>query len=254
MNRRTWLGVGAAALGAVGLTWWQRNPIARWALTRRTNQGVALSALKADEQTCVVTPEQVEGPFFFHAPQRSDIREDRTGVPLDLQLRVIQAGNCAPIAGALVELWHCDAAGRYSGYPEDLSRRPFETMLYLSGQDVSVPPENEKLFLRGAQTTDAQGTVAFTTIFPGWYEPRVAHIHAKVFIDGRSYTTTQLYFPDKQAHAIYSRHPDYAPHGLCPYNHDNDVVLGSNPEAQGLLLHTSNQSDGLAAQCQLAVA
>ena len=74
--------------------------------------------------TCVVRPEMTEGPYFIDGSiARSDIRANtatgalREGVPLGLTFGVSQlaAGRCAPLAGALVHVWQCDAVGIYAG-------------------------------------------------------------------------------------------------------------------------------------------
>ena len=66
---------------------------------------------------CVLTPELEEGPYYFDPKlQRSDIREGHGGAPLRLILQIVDAGDCAPLAGARVDVWHCDAHGFYSGY------------------------------------------------------------------------------------------------------------------------------------------
>src|SRR5207244_2699335 len=105
-------------------------------------------------------------------PRRSSarIRSDpsdgsvKPGAPLRLALRVsrLTAGSCAPLPGAMVDVWHCDALGAYS--------------------DVSDPGGSTvgKKFLRGYQVTDAEGLVRFTTIYPGAYPGRAVHIHFKI--------------------------------------------------------------------------
>jgi hypothetical protein len=66
-----------------------------------------------------VKPQQTEGPYFVDAGlNRSDIREEREGVPLDLTFvvsRIDADAACTPLAGALVDIWQCDALGQYSG-------------------------------------------------------------------------------------------------------------------------------------------
>lgn len=71
-----------------------------------------------DSGQCVVTAGAVEGPFYVDDPvlMRSDIREDREGLPLEVVLRIVEADGCSPIAGAAVDLWHCDSLGFYSHY------------------------------------------------------------------------------------------------------------------------------------------
>ena len=142
---------------------------------------------------CVVRPAQMEGPYFVDEKlQRVDIRRDPGngaipgGAPLDLELRLTQvkAGACTPLAGAMVDLWHCDAVGVYSDVKDTEGR--FDTR----GQK----------FLRGYQVTDAKGVARFQTIFPGWYEGRAVHLHFKVrtpVSGGRHHDfTSQLYFDD----------------------------------------------------------
>ncbi len=249
LRRRFTLAIGAAAaLG--GIAWWQRNTLARALLTSRQNEGLALTA--NDSSTCMLTPEQEEGPFFVRAPMRRDIREDRAGLTLELNLQVVRTDACAPVANALVEIWHCDAAGRYSGYPEDLSRDPVGTILFVGNDHVE--PVNDKTYLRGAQRSDADGFVRFTTVLPGWYEPRVPHIHVKTFVDDTAYVTTQLYFPTELTEAVYREHADYAPYGGSPYHSGNDPVLGQFADAHGLLLAPERSGDRLHASGRLAIA
>jgi protocatechuate 3,4-dioxygenase beta subunit len=255
MRRRNLIVLGGAAvIGAGATAWWKRNEVARWALTRTDNQDVRLSdAPDLDQANCLLTPEQTEGPFFIRAPVRADIREDRAGLPLLLRVQVVEADGCTPVPDAVVEIWHCDAAGRYSGYPEHLSRRPLDTLLFVRGAEAQVPPTNEKTYLRGAQVSDARGLLAFQTIFPGWYEPRVTHIHVKVFRQGRSYLTTQLYFPDEFVRDLYSTHADYVAHGTSPYHHGNDAVLGQYPDGTGLLIRPRRAAGGLEASARLGL-
>ena len=67
---------------------------------------------------CRVTTATVEGPYYIDKEiVRADIREDQSGVPLELELRLVNANaSCRPIAGAVVSIWHCNAEGEYSGY------------------------------------------------------------------------------------------------------------------------------------------
>jgi len=115
------------------------------------------------------TERQTEGPFF------------RGGSPLRVQLAspnqpgtrfaltgTVLGRDCRPIGGAMVDIWHADAAGGYD----------------MSGYN-----------LRGHQITDASGAWRFETIEPARYVGRTRHYHVKVVLaDGRS-LTTQLYFP-----------------------------------------------------------
>lgn len=190
----------AAASAAASL-----NPEAETAVATTTaNPGVTATAEAAasagDLPTCVVTPEQTEGPYYADVQlNRSDIRSDpgtgavKDGLPLALTMRVSQVSTsgCTPLAGAIVEIWHCDALGVYSAF---------------AGEGTA-----DQQFLRGYQTTDASGTVVFNTIYPGWYRGRTIHIHFKVQTTGtagESYEfTSQMYFDDTISDQVLAQAP-----------------------------------------------
>jgi protocatechuate 3,4-dioxygenase beta subunit len=181
----------------------------REALALLGSAGVAMFAVRASSssaaetaQSCVATPAQTEGPYFVDERlNRADIRSDpadgsvREGLPLTLALTIssVAAGKCAPLAGAMVDVWHCDIAGAYS----DARDPGFNTV--------------GKKFLRGYQVSDAAGVVQFTTVYPGWYEGRAVHIHFKVrgaAAAKRGYEfTSQFYFDDAFSDRVYARNP-----------------------------------------------
>ena len=153
---------------------------------------------------CRLWPEQTEGPYHRDTPpERTDIAEDRPGVPLRLGLRLMDAQAATPLAGALVEVWHADHEGRYSGFS------PFQAQPGQVVTSESVPREivaPGETFLRGAQRTDEQGMCAFRTIYPGWYSSRTVHIHLRAHLDERA-ATTQLYFPDEVSDDVFAVSP-----------------------------------------------
>ncbi|HXS82366.1 MAG TPA: intradiol ring-cleavage dioxygenase [Methylomirabilota bacterium] len=118
------------------------------------------------------TPSATAGPFYKpRSPERSSLIEpDMKGTPLELGGRVY-GRNCKPLAGALVDFWHCDDDGLY---------------------------DNDGFRLRGHQFTDAQGRYRLTTIVPGVYTGRTRHIHVRVQPRSGRVLTTQLYFPDEK--------------------------------------------------------
>lgn len=141
---------------------------------------------------CVVRPELTAGPYHIDVDMlRSDITEGKAGRPLSLTFRVLEvdASGCRPMPDALVEIWHCDKDGVYSGV-DDLR---FDT----SGQT----------WLRGAQRTDDDGEVTFQTIYPGWYPGRCVHIHFRVLPTEDRIFTSQLFFPDEFNEDVISRAP-----------------------------------------------
>lgn len=153
---------------------------------------------------CVVVPELTEGPYFVDKMlERSDIRSDssgeivKTGVLLNLMFRVsdVTGGKCEPLFGAQVDVWHCDAEGRYSGVVDRMV-----------GFDTS-----EQDWLRGYQLTDTNGLAAFTTIYPGWYPGRAVHIHFKIRTtpqDERGYEfTSQVFFPEDMTDIVHAQAP-----------------------------------------------
>ena len=88
--------------------------------------------------------------------------------------------DCQATENAVVEIWHCDAEGNYSGYPEDIGRSLRKSLLFLNNNSenigYNVKPKNEKRFLRGKQKSDANDILEFNTILPSWYKGRAPHI------------------------------------------------------------------------------
>jgi protocatechuate 3,4-dioxygenase beta subunit len=96
--------------------------------------------------------------------------------------------SCVALAGAIVDIWHCDAEGNYSEY---------------GGSGMQSTNYQSVHFLRGRQITDANGLVNFTTIFPGWYSGRATHIHVHVYSsNGNSLKVTQIAFPEGSGSAV----------------------------------------------------
>lgn len=241
-RRFLWMGLAFAAAGTAA--WLKRNPILRWILLRNHNEALQMTAAPPlDGAVCVLTSRQVEGPFFIAAPHRRDVKEDRTGKEMSFEMRVVRMPGCAPVAGAIVEIWHCDAEGIYSGYPEEIPHDLWRSMLLAGKEEKHVQPVNKSRFLRGAQLTDADGRVTFDTIFPGWYEPRTPHIHFKIVADDRELLVSQFYFAPAFSDRVY-REPPYTRFGPSPYTPENDVAIAKFPEAQGLRLDPRWSDDG----------
>jgi protocatechuate 3,4-dioxygenase beta subunit len=199
----------------------------------------------ASTTTCVVRPEQTEGPYYVDTGlDRSDIREEREGVPLELTFNVSRvdqgdASACGPLAGALVDVWHCDAAGEYSGV-EDNASGDFDT--------------RGETFLRGYQVTDEDGVARFTTIYPGWYQGRAVHIHFTIRDSPESQQgyefTSQLYFDDALTDEVQSRGP-YAEKGARDLrNAEDGIYQGGGDE---LLLDLTPNAEGYAATFDIAL-
>ena len=142
--------------------------------------------------TCTVSPTETAGPFPTTTPStlvRSNIRDDRTGVAFTIAINVKNTNNsCAALAGAIVDIWHCDKDGHYSEY---------------GGSGMQSVNYTSVHFLRGRQTTDSNGQVNFASIFPGWYTGRATHIHVHVYnSSGTSLLITQIAFPEGSSSAV----------------------------------------------------
>lgn len=257
MKRRGFMTVGATLAALGGLAYWQRNSIVRWALTNMSNGVSAKLAPDIGSDVCLLTPEQTSGPYFVKAPLRSEISEGRPGLPLKLAIEVVKMPGCISLEGITVEIWHCDATGFYSGYSQATVRAPFDTLASLvvnhDGTGHILPIESD-VFMRGGQITNANGMVEFETVFPGWYDPRVTHIHAKVSKGDETFVTTQLYFPDEMVANIYANHPDYKDFGTCPYNLKNDSALRELADQTGVVLNTKRTQERIIASARFGIA
>ena len=181
----------------------------------------------------MVRPEVTEGPYYLDVDLvRSDIREDRGGTPFNLTFNVLDVGDsgCNALQGAKVDIWHCDAAGAYSGV-----------------SDPGFSTEGQK-WLRGSQTTDASGTARFTTIYPGSYPGRAVHIHFKVRPDERSEFTSQLFFDDTLSTQVFSQAP-YASGGTEPDTPNRE----DNIYKEELLLTITKSGEGYAATFPIGI-
>jgi protocatechuate 3,4-dioxygenase beta subunit len=144
----------------------------------------------ANTPACPLTPEQEVGPYWLDGDLvRRDIREGKTGVPLTLDIVLINAKTCGPLAGAAIDIWHCDAMGAYSGYTQMTAAPPpdFDPQApghppagWHPGPPPMPRPTDHLTFLRGIQRTDRAGAATFETIVPGNYPGRTNHIHFKV--------------------------------------------------------------------------
>ncbi|WP_203899269.1 hypothetical protein [Virgisporangium aliadipatigenens] len=288
-----------------------------------------LVGLFSDANVCTLTPTVTQGPYYFDADKvRGDIREDRPGKKLRLVIRLQDSEGCAPIGDAIVELWHCDAAGVYSGAeaqstggggegmpsgapggappgsgapgpppapqnspgdpaagPPSGLPGPNDVLPPGAGAPSDVPappnpapgvsppggvpggapgsppagrpgvpgasgatragdgmgdltPTDDKRYLRGAQVTDRNGIVEFTTVWPGWYRGRTVHIHAMVHIDSKRVLTTQMMFDETLNAKVFTEAPYASRTGRDTFN-ENDPIF-----QEVMLLKLTEDGDG----------
>jgi protocatechuate 3,4-dioxygenase beta subunit len=230
-RRRMLVAAGAGVVAGVGAAaWLGAGGEAEPAADDGVGAAAATPSAGAGADLCMLTTEQVEGPYYLDLGLfRRDVRERKAGVPLRLDIDVVDAATCRPLGDAAVEIWHCDAAGVYSGYAAVLAGPAARPSARPTGQPPSVvarpsrepaprgtgtPPDggrhleptDDLTFLRGTQLTRANGKVRFVTIVPGWYAGRAVHIHTKVHLGGTRTPdgyeggdvahTGQLYLPE----------------------------------------------------------
>jgi len=229
-TRREALGLisaaGAAAAAACG-----DSPTAPSSTSTSTTTTTDIGTASTNG-ACAVTPNETAGPYpsltdFF----RSDIREGKAGTTLTLTVKVVNTNNnCAAVPNAQVEIWHCDVGGNYSQYGSVASQT----------------------FLRGIQTTDANGTVTFTTIYPGWYQGRATHIHVEATVNGRSVKVSQMAFPESVNNTVHAAGV-YASRGANPMANASDGIFADSLASE-LVTPSGSVSSGFVAAFQLGVA
>ncbi|KAG4069865.1 hypothetical protein HA402_009572 [Bradysia odoriphaga] len=172
------------------------------------NQCDLLSNDETRQNTCVLAIESIEGPYHIdQLLQRSDVTDGEPGIPLDLTFVIRDVETCEVLPNIIVDIWQCNATGFYSGFLSEGNGY---------GTSRGIPTDASR-FLRGVQTTDANGEVKFRTIYPGWYIDRAVHIHIKLYYGMNTTTakyTGQLYFSEDMNDAVsyvlpYSTLRDY---------------------------------------------
>ncbi|WP_027341674.1 dioxygenase family protein [Hamadaea tsunoensis] len=241
-------------------------------VTPQASTAADLTDLFAGAGTCTLTKTTTQGPYYFDADKiRSDIREDRPGTRLRVAIKVQDSETCKPLSDAVVEIWHCDAAGAYSG-AESMSQGGGGApgggapgggapgggapggggtppsgapqgggMQGGSSEDdgsMDLKPQDDKRYLRGAQVTNADGIVEFTTIWPGWYRGRTVHIHAMVHFSDKRVLTTQMMFDESLNTTVFTNAP-YASHtGRDTFNDKDSIYQDS------MLMKVTQPADG----------
>ena len=180
------------------------------------------AALASATACTTLTPEETQGPFWVDERLlRSDVRADsatgavQAGVPLTLTINLQDAGaDCSAQVGAYVDIWHANAQGTYSD---------------VSG---SGNPDNTGVdWLRGYQVSDANGSVTFTTIMPGWYASRTIHIHFRVRVgldDATTVNVTSQLFFDESVNTAVLATSDYQKSGTRDTTNGTDALYDAS--------------------------
>lgn len=213
MNRRELLkGLGALGLGTL-------LPASNVASGAVASEDLTEEQLKSGAG-CWLTPSLTEGPYYFNPNLvRQDITEGRPGMAFHLNIKVINQ-QCQPIPNVMVDIWHCDKDGVYSGYG----------------------PTVGQTFMRGIQFTNAEGIAVFNSIYPGWYPGRATHVHFKVRTSAMTYVTSQYCFPDSVNNTVYAT-PLYSGRGPNPTTNAMDNIF-ANANLQYLTMDAQPNGTG----------
>ncbi len=190
-----------------------RRPVAGQDHPANLSPAYKSTVSRSPSRLAIVLPHslsEITGPLLREERLDSvenDLTRRRMGEPLGeriiVQGRVLDEDG-KPVPEALVEIWQCNAAGRYH-HPGDQHDAPLDPNFYGGGR----------------VRADADGAYKFITIKPGAYPWgnhhnawRPAHIHFSLF--GPAFATrliTQMYFPQDPLLAfdpIYNSVPEAA--------------------------------------------
>ena len=178
----------------------------------------------AKAASCLLTPEQTEGPFYPISDQ-ADKDNDLTSVKnkdkkaegeVIIMTGIVSDEKCQPIEGVLVEIWQACVTGKYN-HPSDPNPAELDPNFQYWGRAI----------------TNAKGEYSFKTIRPGQYQAtanwmRPSHIHLKAQRRGYEELTTQVYFKDD------------------PYNSKDRILQSLSPEErQKVVVDFREQKDHL---------
>ncbi|PQE05122.1 Intradiol ring-cleavage dioxygenase core protein [Rutstroemia sp. NJR-2017a BBW] len=205
----------------VGESKMKRHALRRREMGKRDTDGETTYEIHAEavkygflkNGTTILTPEVSEGPYWYPRSQilRQDIAESQDGIPLVLDIALMDIDTCEPLTGVLVDIWvrrisvvehkvfqltiseqHCNATGSYSSFTgldpnqsfgkvyKEKTGKTFDPSGGLPESELVGLSTDSETWLRGMWPTDKHGVTSFQTIFPGFYIGRAIHIHVQV--------------------------------------------------------------------------
>ncbi|KAJ3715236.1 Intradiol ring-cleavage dioxygenase [Lentinula guzmanii] len=202
-----------------------------------------LSKLILSSSTCVLAPEAMEGPYYINNEMiRNNLTEGQLGVPLTLDISVIDVTTCEPMEDVLVEIWAGMAIPGH-GRPGGPEGPP------------SQPLSRNETFLRGGAPTSSDGVVELVTVYPGFYAGRTAHIHTMIHMnwersDNGTFVSTsgtvlhigQFFFQETWNDKVYA---------TSPYIENNNKRTHNNEDGQ---MEDSEDADGNSAILDISAA
>lgn len=218
------------------------------------------TSVTSTQPAYLLSPEQIVGPYFRNPKLiRRNISEGLDGIPLVLRLTIIDAMTREPVNGAIVDIWHCNARGAYSGWSKVNPDKEVDV-----GDIGAVPRTDDDTYLRGGQFTDQKGIVRFTTIYPGFYAGRALHIHVAIRVTvGNNYLEErhvawvgQLYFPEVPSRSVLNAR-EYSGRTVTALTNDEDYFYTSMGGAASTLnVHTlgrDSKEDGFFGQMTIGI-
>lgn len=186
---------------------------------------------------CTLHCQATIGPCHTTSPERVDVSDGNDGIPVRMSFRVLD-DSCNPVPNAIVEIWHTNYRGVYSGQ--------INTMCNRDAVDRAA------MYFRGYQRTDAEGKVHFNSCFPGWYSGRAVHVHLRVMTgdynaadNAQATVITQMLFTDEMIRQIFSEVPLYSAFGQPNTLLASDNVIGGTADKTPYLFDVSRASDGV---------
>ncbi|WP_129661300.1 intradiol ring-cleavage dioxygenase [Rothia halotolerans] len=208
VSRRRALGTAGLGAGALLLAACSSSETSTTSSASPSATASASPSATPSEDYAEEMPQETAGPYpgdgsngedvlEISGVERSDIRSSidggatAAGAAMILRMNIVDMVNDdGPLTGAAVYVWHCDPEGNYSMYADGLT---------------------EETYLRGVQVVGEDGTVTFTSIFPGCYAGRWPHIHFEVFPDvasitdaGNAILTSQIALPEEVCSEVYA--------------------------------------------------
>lgn len=247
-SRRGALQIAGVGVGTITLAACAPSASSSSSQSAAASPGAVSSSASAESLTEI--PEETAGPYPGDGSNgvdvleqsgvvRSDIRSSfgtstttAQGVPMTLELSIVDMAGDQPFAGVAVYVWHCTSDGNYSMYSEGLTQ------------------EN---FLRGVQVASDDGLVRFTSIYPGCYAGRWPHIHFEVYPDEASITdtankiaTSQVAMPQGVSEDVY-RVEGYgsSAENLASITLASDNVFGDDEGVHQLATATGDVTNGI---------
>lgn len=209
--------------------------------TERISVPYPETSIFSSSDACVVSLSRgtTAGPCYFASDTDEDISLGRIGLPMQICLQLIDS-NCVPLADHVIEAWHCDNRGMYSGdTTNSADTSEFDVEFCTNGDETAQSGS----YLRGQRTTDSDGRANFKSIFPGWYPGRAIHIHVAITDpEGVTRLISQFGFADELTDEICATHEHYADRGIQDTPLSKDAVFPSDPGS--FLMPTRPNTDG----------